>query len=60
MTGQRLPSLQKLHMATSHVVIQYTLLLNPMTTRWGLAGWWGTVLIFMAMRNITQAIWHPN
>jgi len=38
----------------------YILLLNPMTTRWGLAGLWGAVLIFMAMRGITQAIWYPK
>ena len=38
----------------------YILLLNPMSTRWGLEGLWGAILIFMAVRGITQAIWYPR
>ena len=40
--------------------IVYVLLLNPMSARWGLEGLWGAILIFMAMRGITQAIWYPR
>ena len=38
----------------------YILLLNPLTTRWGLEGLWLAVLIFMAIRGIAQAIWYPR
>ena len=38
----------------------YILLLDPMSTRWGLEGLWGAILIFMAVRGITQAIWYPR
>jgi len=38
----------------------YILLLNPMSSRWGLEGLWGAILIFMAVRGITQAIWYPR
>ena len=40
--------------------VAYLLLLGPMTTRWGLAGLWGAVLIFMGVRGIVQAIWYPK
>ena len=38
----------------------YVLLLNPMSAKWGLGGLWGAILIFMAVRGITQAIWYPR
>jgi len=38
----------------------YLLVLNPMTTRWGLVGLWAAVLIFMAARGLAQAIWYPR
>jgi len=38
----------------------YIIVLNPMTTRWGLEGLWAAVLIFMAARGISQAIWYPR
>ena len=38
----------------------YILVLNPMTTAWGLAGLWAAVLVFMATRGIAQAIWYPR
>jgi len=38
----------------------YVLLLNPMSTAWGLEGLWGAVLIFMAVRGIAQAVWYPK
>ena len=38
----------------------YVLLLNPMSAKWGLEGLWGAILIFMAVRGITQAIWYPR
>lgn len=38
----------------------YILLLNPMSARWGLEGLWTAVLIFMAARGVTQAIWYPR
>ena len=38
----------------------YILLLDPMSTRWGLEGLWGAILIFMAVRGISQAIWYPK
>ena len=40
--------------------IVYVLLLNPMSARWGLEGLWGAILIFMAVRGISQAIWYPR
>ena len=38
----------------------YIVVLDPMTTRWGLEGLWAAVLIFMAARGISQAIWYPR
>jgi MATE family multidrug resistance protein len=38
----------------------YLLLLGPMTERWGLAGLWGAVLVFMAVRGLAQALWYPR
>lgn len=38
----------------------YILVLDPMTTRWGLEGLWGAVLIFMAVRGLAQAAWYPR
>ena len=38
----------------------YVIVLNPMTTRWGLEGLWAAILIFMAARGISQAIWYPQ
>jgi len=38
----------------------YLLLLGPMTSHWGLAGLWGAVLVFMAMRGVAQALWYPQ
>ena len=38
----------------------YALILNPMSARWGLEGLWTAVLIFMAVRGITQGIWYPK
>ncbi len=38
----------------------YVIVLNPMTTRWGLEGLWAAILIFMAARGISQAIWYPK
>lgn len=38
----------------------YIIVLNPMTTRWGLEGLWAAILIFMAARGISQAIWYPK
>ena len=37
----------------------YLAILNPMTEAWGLAGLWGAVLVFMAVRGIAQAAWYP-
>lgn len=45
-------------MAVAFVI--YLLVLEPMTSRWGLIGLWGAVLIFMASRGIAQAIWYPR
>lgn len=38
----------------------YILLLGSMTDRWGLAGLWGAVLIFMGARGVAQAAWYPR
>ena len=38
----------------------YIFVLNPMTAHWGVEGLWAAVLIFMAVRGITQAIWYPK
>ena len=38
----------------------YIVILGPMTDRWGLAGLWGAVLIFMAVRGLAQAAWYPR
>lgn len=40
--------------------VLYLALLGPMTDRWGLAGLWGAVLIFMAARGLAQAAWYPR
>ena len=40
--------------------IIYLFLLEPMTEQWGLHGLWGAVLIFLALRGLTQAIWYPR
>jgi MATE family multidrug resistance protein len=45
-------------MAVAFVI--YIIVLNPMTTRWGLEGLWAAVLIFMAARGVSQAIWYPQ
>jgi MATE family multidrug resistance protein len=45
-------------MAIAFVI--YVLILNPMSARFGLEGLWGAVLIFMAARGISQAIWYPK
>jgi MATE family multidrug resistance protein len=37
----------------------YLLVLTPMTERWELQGLWMAVLIFMAARGLTQAIYYP-
>jgi len=37
----------------------YLLVLQPMTGAWGLPGLWGAVLVFMAVRGITQGLWYP-
>lgn len=39
--------------------IVYLLVLQAMTTAWGLAGLWGAVLVFMAVRGLTQGLWYP-
>ena len=36
----------------------YIIVLSPMTTRWGLEGLWAAVLVFMAARGMSQAIWY--
>jgi MATE family multidrug resistance protein len=33
-------------------------LLRPMAGAWGLAGRWGAVLVFLAVRGATQALWY--
>jgi MATE family multidrug resistance protein len=38
----------------------YLLILGPMTEYWGLAGLWGAVLVFMAVRGLAQALWYPR
>jgi MATE family multidrug resistance protein len=38
----------------------YLIVLEPMTSRWGLTGLWGAVLVFMATRGIAQAVWYPK
>ena len=38
----------------------YILVLEPLTTRWGLQGLWAAILIFMAARGIAQAAWYPR
>ena len=45
-------------MAVAFVI--YIIVLNPMTRHWGLEGLWAAVLIFMAARGISQAIWYPR
>lgn len=45
-------------MAAAFII--YLLVLDPMTSRWGLTGLWGAVLVFMASRGIAQAIWYPR
>jgi len=38
----------------------YLLVLEPMTRQWGLHGLWGSVLVFMAVRGVGQALWYPR
>ncbi|MCW8926872.1 MAG: MATE family efflux transporter, partial [Xanthomonadales bacterium] len=38
----------------------YMLTLGPLTDDHGLAGLWLAVLLFMAVRGITQALWYPR
>jgi MATE family multidrug resistance protein len=38
----------------------YILLLQALANRYGLPGLWAAVLIFMAARGISQAIWYPR
>lgn len=38
----------------------YIVVLQVMAARYGLQGLWAAVLIFMAVRGITQAIWYPH
>jgi MATE family multidrug resistance protein len=45
-------------MAIAFVV--YLAVLGPMTRTWGLTGLWAAVLLFMAMRGLSQAIWYPR
>ena len=37
----------------------YMLILYPMSNAWGLRGLWGAILVFMAVRGISQLIWYP-
>lgn len=37
----------------------YLLVLDPMTRVWGLSGLWGAVILFMAVRGVSQAAWYP-
>jgi MATE family multidrug resistance protein len=38
----------------------YILVLQTLANRYGLQGLWAAVLIFMAIRGISQAIWYPH
>lgn len=38
----------------------YLLAMGPLTSRYGLAGIWVAVLIFMAARGLFQALWYPR
>ena len=38
----------------------YILTLQPLANHYGLQGLWAAVLIFMAIRGITQALWYPR
>ncbi len=38
----------------------YLLVLQPLTLAYGFAGLWAAVLIFMATRGLSQAIWYPR
>ncbi len=38
----------------------YMLILNPMTHAWGLRGLWGAIVVFMAVRGISQLLWYPR
>ena len=40
--------------------VVYCLILWPMTAQWGMHGLWTAVLVFMAIRGLTQAIWYPH
>jgi MATE family multidrug resistance protein len=46
-----------LTMGTAFAV--YLLALTSMTQAWGLAGLWGAVLIFMAVRGLAQGLCYP-
>jgi len=37
----------------------YMLILYPMSNAWGLRGLWGAILVFMAVRGISQLLWYP-
>jgi len=39
--------------------VVYLLVLQPMTSTWGLHGLWGAVLVFMAVRGLSQGMWYP-
>ena len=38
----------------------YLLVLTPLQERWGLAGLWSALLVFMAARGLAQALWYPR
>jgi MATE family multidrug resistance protein len=40
--------------------VLYLVVLDPMTSQWGLPGLWGAVLIFMGARGLAQALWMPR
>jgi MATE family multidrug resistance protein len=40
--------------------VAYVLVLDPLTSRWGLPGLWAAVLLFMAARGTAQAAWYPR
>ncbi len=38
----------------------YLLVLGPLTSKFGLSGLWTSVLVFMAVRGLAQALWYPR
>ena len=40
--------------------VLYLAIIGPLTDRYGLAGLWSAVLVFMAARGIAQALWMPR